>query len=128
MTHVAHGRAAGPGVLLPSRGPTGWLAAHSTTVCTTSPQPRCVTTREGRHSRPGTGYTSIELKATYLRPIALDSGPLTCTGRVTKGGRRVAFADAEITDERGRTLVTATGACLVFPHPGSARSGGTVTE
>jgi uncharacterized protein (TIGR00369 family) len=30
----------------------------------------------------GMGYTSIEIKVSYLRPVAADSGPLTCVGRV----------------------------------------------
>lgn len=68
----------------------------------------------------GTGYTSIEIKVNYLRPVRLDSGPLTCTGRVTKEGRRVAFADAELTEADGRLVATATGALLVIPQEAGA--------
>ena len=63
----------------------------------------------------GTGYTSIELKVSYLRPVSSDSGPLTCTGRVTKPGRRVTFAEGEVVDKDGRTVATASGTLLVFP-------------
>jgi uncharacterized protein (TIGR00369 family) len=63
----------------------------------------------------GTGYTSIEIKINYLRPVRFDSGPLTCTGRVTKTGRRVAFAEGEVLDNAGRSVATASGALLVFP-------------
>ncbi|WP_067433552.1 PaaI family thioesterase [Nocardioides jensenii] len=63
----------------------------------------------------GTGYTSIEIKVSYLRPVTLDSGPLTCTGRVTKPGRRVTFAEGEVVDKDGRTVATASGTLLVFP-------------
>lgn len=65
----------------------------------------------------GTGYTSIEIKINYLRPITKDSGPLTCTGRVTKEGRRVAFAEGEARDATGRVVATASGSLLVFPIP-----------
>lgn len=63
----------------------------------------------------GTGYTSIEIKTSFLRPVSAGSGPLTCTGRVIKPGRRVAFAEGEVVDADGRTVATASGSVLVFP-------------
>lgn len=63
----------------------------------------------------GTGYTSIEIKTNFLRPVSADSGPLNCTGRVVKSGRRVAFAEAEIVDAAGKTVATASGSLLIFP-------------
>ena len=67
----------------------------------------------------GTGYTSIEIKVNYLRPVHASSGPLTAIGRVTKPGRRVAFAEGEILDAQGRTVATASSSLLVFPIPAS---------
>lgn len=63
----------------------------------------------------GQGYTSIEIKVNYLRPVHAGSGPLTCVGTVTKPGSRVAFADGVVTDGAGKTVATATGSLLVFP-------------
>lgn len=63
----------------------------------------------------GTGYTSIEIKVNYLRPVSKDSGPLLCTGRVTKSGRRVSFAEGEVIDNSGKTVATASGSLLIFP-------------
>jgi uncharacterized protein (TIGR00369 family) len=63
----------------------------------------------------GVGYTSLEIKVSYLRPVRLGDGELTATGRVTKPGRRAAFADGEVRDERGRLIATASSTCLVFP-------------
>ncbi|MGY1550471.1 PaaI family thioesterase [Microbacterium sp. A588] len=63
----------------------------------------------------GTGYTSIEIKVNYLRPVMKGSGPLTCVGRVTKPGRRVSFAEGEVVDAQGRVVATASGSLLVFP-------------
>lgn len=63
----------------------------------------------------GTGYTSIEIKVNYLRPVTADSGPLICTGRVTKPGRRVVFAEGEVVDNQGKTVATASGSLLVVP-------------
>ena len=62
----------------------------------------------------GAGYTSIELKASYLRPITLASGTLTATGWVVKGGRRIIFADGEIHDEHGNLVATASSSLLVL--------------
>ncbi|BCW05683.1 PaaI family thioesterase [Arthrobacter sp. NtRootA1] len=63
----------------------------------------------------GVGYTSIEIKVNYLRPVRADSGPLTCVGVVSKPGSRVAFADGTVTDINGKLVATATGSLLVFP-------------
>jgi uncharacterized protein (TIGR00369 family) len=67
----------------------------------------------------GLAYTSIELKVNYLRPVHATSGPLTAIGRVTKPGRRVAFAEGEILDAQGRSVATASSSLLVFPIPAS---------
>jgi uncharacterized protein (TIGR00369 family) len=66
----------------------------------------------------GTGYTSIELKVSYLRPVQAGSGPLTAIGTVVKPGRRVAFAEGEVRDASGATVATASSSLLVFPLPG----------
>jgi uncharacterized protein (TIGR00369 family) len=63
----------------------------------------------------GVGYTSLEIKVSYLRPVRLDDGELVATGRVTKPGRRAAFAEGEVRDQRDRLVATASSTCLVFP-------------
>jgi uncharacterized protein (TIGR00369 family) len=63
---------------------------------------------------PGWRYTSIDINVSYLRAVGLDSGLLTFTGRVVKGGRRVAFATAEATDAAGNLVATATSSLLVI--------------
>lgn len=65
----------------------------------------------------GTGYTSLEIKVSYLRAVSATSGPLTAVGTVTKPGSRVAFAEAVITDSEGRVVATASSTLLVFPIP-----------
>jgi uncharacterized protein (TIGR00369 family) len=64
--------------------------------------------------KAGWGYTSIDLNVSYLRAITLDSGLITVTGRVIKGGRRVAFATAEAVDAAGNVVATATSSLLVM--------------
>jgi uncharacterized protein (TIGR00369 family) len=63
---------------------------------------------------PGARYTSIDITVNYLRPVTLASGTLVATGRVTKPGRRVALATAEVTDDAGRLVATATSNCLIL--------------
>ncbi|MBC7725250.1 MAG: GNAT family N-acetyltransferase [Burkholderiaceae bacterium] len=65
----------------------------------------------------GTGYTSIEIKVNYLRPVLASTGTLTAVGTVTKPGRRVAFAEGTVVDSQGRLVATATSTCLVFDLP-----------
>ncbi len=66
----------------------------------------------------GTGYTSIEIKVSYLRAVHAASGPLTATGWVVKGGRRVGFTEGSVTDAAGTLVATASSTLLVFPMPG----------
>ena len=61
----------------------------------------------------GSTYTSIDLSVSYLRPVT-NGSVLRATGTVTKPGRRVGFAAAEIVDGTGRAVATATGSCLVM--------------
>lgn len=62
----------------------------------------------------GSGYTSIEIKVSYLRPVHGTSGPLVAHGTVLKPGRRVAFAEGSVTDAAGKVVATATSTLLVF--------------
>lgn len=63
----------------------------------------------------GQGYTSLEIKVNYLRPVLASTGQLTAIGRVTKPGSRAAFAEGEVRDSAGKLIATASSACLVFP-------------
>lgn len=61
----------------------------------------------------GVGYTSAEIKVNYMRP-ALGGTELTIRGWVTKPGRRLAFAEAEIRDPEGRLVANATSTLLIL--------------
>ncbi|MCU4185344.1 PaaI family thioesterase [Acidiferrimicrobium sp. IK] len=66
----------------------------------------------------GWGYTSIDITVNYLRAVTLDSGVLRATGTVTKPGRRVALAAAEIHDGAGRLVATASSNCFIIQPSG----------
>jgi uncharacterized protein (TIGR00369 family) len=65
----------------------------------------------------GTGYTSLEIKVSYLRPVHADSGQLTARGWVTRRGRRASFAEGDVRTPDGKVVATASSTCLVFPVP-----------
>jgi uncharacterized protein (TIGR00369 family) len=64
-----------------------------------------------------TGYTTLSLEVKYLRPVAVDAGPLTATGTVVHAGRRQATAEGTLIDDAGRLLASATCTCLVMGPP-----------
>lgn len=68
------------------------------------------------HSRlaPNQGYTTLELKVAYHRPMTANTGPVRAEGRVLSIGRRAAFAEASITDAAGKLYASATSTLLVF--------------
>lgn len=69
------------------------------------------------------GYTTLELKVSYLRGLSEASGTVRATGRTISVGRRVAFAEATLHDGEGRLCATATSTLLLFdiePQPGGS--------
>jgi uncharacterized protein (TIGR00369 family) len=66
---------------------------------------------------PGTGYTTLEFKVSFIRGMTLDTGPVRSEGRTLNVGRRTATAEGRVTDAKGRLLAHATTTCLVFEIP-----------
>lgn len=64
--------------------------------------------------KAGQGYTTLELKVAYHRPLTKDTGPVQAEGKVIQVGRRAAFAEGRLTDAQGRVYATATSTLLVF--------------
>lgn len=62
----------------------------------------------------GTGYTTLELKTNFLRPIANDTGTLRCEGTPIYVGGRVATTEARLTDESGVLYAHATSTLMIF--------------
>jgi uncharacterized protein (TIGR00369 family) len=56
----------------------------------------------------GRGYATIELKVSFLKPVAFDGSELEAQGRVLRVGRRIAFAEAHAHDAQGTLLGHAT--------------------
>lgn len=63
---------------------------------------------------PDQGFTTLELKVAYHRPMSADTGTVRAEGVVLSFGRRVAFVEAKLTDADGRLLASATSTLLVM--------------
>lgn len=69
------------------------------------------------------GYTTLELKVSYLRGLTKDSGLVRTEGTVLSIGKRVAFAEAKLVDSSGRLCATATSTLLVFDKKPASPTG-----
>ena len=62
----------------------------------------------------GIGYTTVETKVNFTRPIDPEGGPVRCEGRVLNRGRTIATADAFLRDEAGRLLAHGTSTLIIL--------------
>ena len=62
----------------------------------------------------GSGYTTVEMKVNFVRPILADTGPLRCVGTVVHSGRRIATAEGKLVDADGKLYAHGTTTCLIF--------------
>ena len=62
----------------------------------------------------GVGYTTLEVKTNFVRPISADTGVIRCEGVVLHSGSRIATAEGKLTDAAGKLLAHGTTTCLIF--------------
>jgi uncharacterized protein (TIGR00369 family) len=62
----------------------------------------------------GVGYTTLEVKTNFVRPITAETGPISCEGVVIHRGSRIATAEGKLTDANGKLLAHGTTTCLIF--------------
>ena len=60
------------------------------------------------------GYTTLELKVNFIRPVRLDGVKLRCEGTTVHLGGRVATTEGRVTDDQGRLVAHGTSTCMVF--------------
>lgn len=63
----------------------------------------------------GIGYTTIETKVNFVRPIAPDGGLVRCEGRVLSRGRQIATAEASLESAEGKLLAHGTSTLIILP-------------
>jgi uncharacterized protein (TIGR00369 family) len=55
--------------------------------------------------------SNVEMKTSFLAPVRVGA-VLECTATVVSGGARVAFAEAQVVDDRGTTVARASSTYL----------------
>src|ERR1051325_3745866 len=68
----------------------------------------------------GTGYTTVETKVNFTRPIDPHGGPIRCEGRVLSRGRQIATAEAYLRSGEGKLLAHGTSTLIIFAPKASA--------
>jgi len=63
---------------------------------------------------PGVGYTSVETKVNFTRPIRHDTGRVRAEGRVISRGRQIMTAEARLLDMQGKILAHGTSTLIVL--------------
>lgn len=59
--------------------------------------------------------SNVEMKTTFMVPVPVGT-LLECRAQVVSGGARVAFAEAEVVDDRGRIVARASSTYLFTPR------------
>jgi len=62
----------------------------------------------------GVGYTTLEIKVNYIRPLTAETGGVRCVAKVIHVGGRTATAEGRVLDASGKLYAHATTTCLIF--------------
>jgi uncharacterized protein (TIGR00369 family) len=63
----------------------------------------------------GVGYTTLEVKVNFARPMTRDTGRVICEAEVVHRGKTVATAEGRITaEETGKLIAHGTTTCLLL--------------
>ena len=68
----------------------------------------------------GYGYTTLELKVNYVRPLTDKTGPVRAEAHVINVSRQVGVAQGRLVDAAGRMYAWGSTTCLIFPLPAKA--------
>ena len=62
----------------------------------------------------GIGYTTVETKVNFTRPIDPEGRPVRCEGRVLSRGRTIATAEAFLRSSEGKLLAHGTSTLIIL--------------
>ena len=62
----------------------------------------------------GTGYSTVELKVNFIRPLSTQTGTLRCEASVIYTGGRIATAEGKLVDKDGKLYAHGTTTCIIF--------------
>src|SRR5258707_2127781 len=63
----------------------------------------------------GIGYTTIETKVNFVKPITAETGLLRAVGHAVHSGTRTGTAEGRLVDEEGKLYAHGTTTCFLFP-------------
>jgi uncharacterized protein (TIGR00369 family) len=63
----------------------------------------------------GIGYTTVETKVNFTRPIGAADGTVRCTGNLVSRGRQIATAEARLLSADGKLLAHGTSTLIILP-------------
>ena len=63
----------------------------------------------------GVGYTTIETKVNFVRPIGPDDEIVRCEGRVLSRGRQIATAEAKLQNVEGKLPAHGLSTLIILP-------------
>ncbi|WP_332697792.1 PaaI family thioesterase [Bosea sp. (in: a-proteobacteria)] len=70
--------------------------------------------------RIGEGYTTLEMKLNYVRPVMPESGEVRCEGKLIHRGGTIATTEGRLVDARGKLLAHGTETCMIFSGQAAA--------
>ena len=62
----------------------------------------------------GAGYTTLEIKVNYIRPMTSETKLVRCEANVIHVGGRTATAEGRVLDEDGKLYAHGTTTCIIF--------------
>lgn len=62
----------------------------------------------------GAGYSTLEIKVNFVRPITADTGRVRAEAKLIHLGGRTATAEGRVIDEAGKLYAHATTTCLIL--------------
>ncbi len=62
----------------------------------------------------GVGFTVVDFKIDFVRPVMTDTGPVVAEGTILSVGKQIGRANGVLRDASGAMLATGTTTCLMF--------------
>ena len=62
----------------------------------------------------GVGFTVVDFKIDFVRPVTTTTGPVVAEGNVLAVGKKIGRANGVLKDGSGAILAAGTTTCLVF--------------
>ncbi|ARS50326.1 PaaI family thioesterase [Ectopseudomonas hydrolytica] len=72
--------------------------------------------------KPGQGYTTADLRVSYIRALRSEAGPVRAEGHIIHVGRSTALAEGRLYDVDDRLYAVASTTCLILDMNGTRQN------